>query len=282
MTRLKLMLITNNVEIATHAVASGVDRLFVDLETRGKEERQGHLDTHRAEHTPDDVRRLRAALPDAEIMARINPLYAGSGDEIDALIAAGADYLMLPMFRTEQEVGGFLDLVDGRAGTTLLLETPQALVRIDEILEHRARIDEIHVGLNDLHLGMGLDFMFELLSGGIVEYLAGKIRGSGIRFGFGGIACIGEGMVPAELVVGEHVRLGSEMVILSRAFHRQATTLAELNERLDLAAEVRKVRASEADFHAADQSLLQRNRARLQESVRALVRTRRAAVAAGG
>lgn len=282
MARLKLMLITNDVAIAAHAVASGVDRLFVDMETRGKEERQGHLDTHRAAHTPQDVRALRTALPEAEIMARVNPLYHGSGDEVDALIAAGADYLMLPMFRTAEEVSGFLDLVNGRAGTTLLLETPQALVRIDEILEHRARIDEIHVGLNDLHLGMGLDFMFELLAGGLIDYLARKIHGAGIRFGFGGIARVGEGMVPAELVLGEHVRLGSEMVILSRAFHNQATTLAELQASLDLAGEIRKLRTCEAEFRAVGQERLEENRARLQESVRALARQRRARVAAGG
>lgn len=282
MSRLKLMLITNDVEIATHAVDCGVDRLFVDMETRGKEERQGHLDTHRAEHTPDDVRRLRAALPGAEILTRVNPLYHGSGDEVNSLIAAGADYLMLPMFRTAEEVSEFLDLVAGRAGVTLLLETPQALVRIDEILEHRARIDEIHVGLNDLHLGMGLDFMFELLAGGLIEYLAGKIHAAGVRFGFGGIARIGEGMVPAELVLGEHVRLGSALVILSRAFHNQATTLAELEAALDLAGEIRKLRARETEFRAAGLERLEENRRQLQARVREFARQRRARVAAGG
>lgn len=269
---LKLMLITNDVEIAGHAVASGVDRIFVDLETLGKEARQGHLDTHRAEHTPEDVRRLRAALPGAEIMARTNPLNPRSGDEVEALIEAGADYLMLPMFRTAEEVAGFLDLVGGRAGTTLLLETPQALVRIDEVLEHRDRIDEIHVGLNDLHLGMGLDFMFELLAGGIVEHLAGKIRDAGIRFGFGGVARIGEGMVPAELIVGEHVRLGSEMVILARAFHQQAKTLSELESVLDLSAEIGKLRVAEAEFMGMGPEGLRENQVRLQEAVRALAR----------
>ena len=247
-----LMMITNDVGIAAHAVASGVDRIFVDLETLGKEERQGHLDTHRAKHTPDDVRVLREALPGASLLARVNPLYAGSAGEIDAVIAAGADHVMLPMFTTADEVATFIDLVDGRAGTTLLLETPQALTRIDDILAHHAGIDEIHIGLNDLHLGMGLAFMFELLSGGVVEYLADKIRARGIRFGFGGIACVGEGAVPAELVIGEHVRLGSEMVILSRSFHQQARTVEELEDRLGPFGEVEKVRACEAAFRAGN------------------------------
>jgi 2-keto-3-deoxy-L-rhamnonate aldolase RhmA len=270
------MLITNDAGIAAHAIASGVDRIFVDLETLGKEERQGHLDTHRAMHTPDDVGTLRRALPEASLLARVNPLYAGSAGEVDAVITAGADHVMLPMFMSAEEVGTFLDLVDGRAGTTLLLETPQALTRIDDILEHHARIDEVHVGLNDLHLGMGLDFMFELLSGGVVEYLAGKIRARGIRFGFGGIACVGEGAVPAELVIGEHVRLGSEMVILSRSFHGQARTVEELRERLDLADEVQKVRACEAAFRSAPAEELEHNRCLLRRAVRSVVQRRRA------
>src|SRR5690606_31549840 len=217
----------------------------------GKQARQGHLDTHRVAHAPEDVAALRLACPGAEVMARVNPYYEGTAAEVDLVIAAGADYVMLPMFTTAREVECFLGHVAGRAGTTLLLETPQALARIDEILAHRARIDEVHVGLNDLHLGMGLDFMFELLSGGLVGYLAERVRAAGVRFGFGGIARVGEGAVPAELVIGEHVRLGSEMVILSRTFHQRAGTVEELQARFDFAEAVRAVRACEAAFRAA-------------------------------
>jgi hypothetical protein len=110
----------------------------------------------------------------------------------------------------------------------------------------------------------------------VVEYLAGKIRARGIRFGFGGIACVGEGAVPAELVIGEHVRLGSEMVILSRSFHGQARTVEELRERLDLADEVQKVRACEAAFRSAPAEELEHNRCLLRRAVRSVVQRRRA------
>lgn len=266
------MLITNDVGIARYAAASGVDRIFVDLETLGKEERQGHLNTHRADHTADDVRRIRLALPETEILSRVNPLHRGSGPEIDSVIEAGADYVMLPMFTSAPEVEEFLDLVDGRAKTTLLLETPQALTRIDQILEHCARIDEIHVGLNDLHLGLGLDFMFEALSGGLVEYLSGKIRSRGIRFGFGGIARVdGESAVPAEVVIGEHVRLGSELVILSRAFHGEARNVDELKSMLDLEDEILKVRSLVELFEMVKSPVLEENRQRLVKAVNQVV-----------
>ena len=78
--------------------------------------------------------------------------------------------------------------------------------------------DEIHIGLNDLHLSYGLTFMFELLANGTVEALCDKFRKAGIPYGFGGIARIGEGMLPAEKIIMEHYRLGSTRAILSRSF----------------------------------------------------------------
>ena len=51
----------------------------------------------------------------------------------------------------------------------------------------------VHIGLNDLHLAMGMSFMFQLLSDGVVEQLAKKITAKGIPFGFGGIARMASG-----------------------------------------------------------------------------------------
>ena len=42
---LKLMYITNRTDVAKVAQSCGVDRIFVDMEYIGKEERQGGLDT---------------------------------------------------------------------------------------------------------------------------------------------------------------------------------------------------------------------------------------------
>ena len=53
---------------------------------------------------------------------------------------------------------------------------------------------------------------------GTVEMLCKKIGEKGVKYGFGGIAKIGEGTLPAERIVMEHYRLGSTRVILSRSF----------------------------------------------------------------
>lgn len=268
MSQIQLMMITNNVDIAAHAVASGINRIFVDMETIGKEARQGHLNTHRASHTPDDVQALRMALPDAEILTRINPLYDYSVLEVNDVIRAGTDHIMLPMFTSAEEVETFLDLVDDRARTTLLLETPQSLTRLEAILEHHERIDEIHIGLNDLHLAMGLDFMFELLAGGLIDYLSETIRRKGILFGVGGISSIGgAGSVPADLIMSEHVRLESSAVILSRAFHGGARTLSELHAHVDLPLAVQQLRECESACRALTSTELRRNHLKLQKYV---------------
>ena len=124
---------------------------------------------------------------------------------------------MLPMWKSAVEVGKFLEAVNGRVGTTLLLETREGENCLDEVIKH-PMIDEVHIGLNDLHLSYGLTFMFELLANGTVEKICNKLKAAGIKYGFGGIARIGEGTLPADYIVVEHKRLGSSAVILSRTF----------------------------------------------------------------
>lgn len=220
---LKLMYITNKPAVAKIAEDAGVDWIFLDMEYIGKDARQGGLDTVQNHHTVKDIENIKAALETAKVLVRVNPIhdalanYPSSKDEIDASIKAGADILMLPFFKTVAEVESFISFVDGRAKTCLLLETAEAATLIDEILKVPG-IDMIHIGLNDLHLSLGMKFMFQLLTDGIVESLANKIKAKGISFGFGGLARLDTGAVPGKYVLKEHYRLGSSMVIISRSF----------------------------------------------------------------
>ncbi len=220
---LKLMYITNRPEIACIAQEAGVDRIFVDMEYIGKADRQGGMNTVQCQHTVADVAELRKHLDRSELMVRVNPIhdvtdeYSSSEEEIDSVIRAGADVVMLPFFKTANEVRRFLDCVGGRVTTFLLVETPEAAECLDEILELDG-IDEIHIGLNDMSLALGKRFMFELLCDGTVERICQKCRDKGIIYGFGGIAALGKGMLPCEHVIMEHYRLGSQRAILSRSF----------------------------------------------------------------
>ena len=220
---LKLMYITKRPEMARIAEEAGVDWIFVDMEFIGKDARQGGLDTVQNHHTVEDVKNVKAAVTKAKVLVRVNPIhealadYPSSEDEIDYTIESGADIVMLPFFKTIAEVERFIRIVDGRVKTCLLVETPEAALLLDDILNVDG-IDMIHLGLNDLHLALGMKFMFELLSDGTVDRLAAKIKAKDIPFGFGGVATLTGGAMPGSMVIKEHYRLGSSMVIVSRSF----------------------------------------------------------------
>lgn len=218
---LKLMYITNKPEIAKIAEAAGVDRIFIDMEFIGKEERQAGLDCVKSHHTLKDIKKIRKVVTKSEVLVRVNPIhdatddYVSSTQEINEVIDAGVDVIMLPMYKTLSEVYTFLDCVNGRAKTQLLAETPEACKIMKEVASLPG-VDEIHIGLNDLHLALKRKFMFELLADGTVESISTDIKDK--PFGFGGIARVGYGMLPAEFIIKEHYRLGSTCAILSRSF----------------------------------------------------------------
>lgn len=212
-----LMYITNNPEVALIAQRAGVDRIWVDLETLGKEERQAGLNTVKSKHSISDIVKIKPLLSSSAMMVRVNPLNPNSKNEIEQVLAAGADYVMLPMYRTREDVETFIGYVNGRAKTMLLLETIDAQKNLEDYVDLPG-IDEIHIGLNDLHLAYKKDFMFELIADGTVEKITQILKKHGIRYGFGGFARVGYGILPAEMILTEHYALGSSMAILSRGF----------------------------------------------------------------
>lgn len=262
---MKLMYITNNPVVARIAENAGVDWIFLDMEVIGKAFRQSGLNTVQNHHTVDDIKRIRKAIKKSKLLVRVNPIhdavdnYPSSKDEIDASIEAGADILMLPYFKTVEEVKTFIQLVNGRAKTLLLLETVEAANLIDKILEVPG-IDMIHLGLNDMHLELGMKFMFELLADGTVERLGDKIKAKGIPFGFGGIATLDGGALQGSMVLKEHVRLGSSMVIVSRSFCNTEiiTDLNEVKRIFDTG--ISDLRALEKETSQADAAYLEENR----------------------
>ena len=275
---LNFMYITNKPVVAEIAEASGVDWIFLDMEFIGKDARQAGLDTVKNHHTVKDVANIKAVVKTAKVLVRVNPIhealsdYPSSRDEIDAVIKAGADIVMLPYFKTVKEVKQFVDYVDGRAEVCLLLETAEAVVLLDDILEVPG-IGMIHIGLNDLHLSLGMKFMFELLANGAVEKIGKKIKTKGISFGFGGIATLDGGALPGSMVLKEHVRLGSSMVIVSRSFCNTdiITDLNEVKRIFDIG--ISGLRALEKEASQADAAYLEENRKAVVSAVNRIAGT---------
>lgn len=240
MKHLQLMILADEPQSAVAAQTAGIDRIFYDLEYIGKAARQAGRNAVLSHNDIDLIPELRKVITTSQLLVRTNPIHAYSKEEVGKAIGYGADILMLPMVMDQHDVEQYVSLVDGKAKVCIMIETAAAMVRLDKILAVPG-VDEIFVGLNDLHISMGLTFMFELLSGGLVEYIADKCNKAGVPFGFGGIARIGEGDLPSDYILGEHVRLGSTSVILSRTFKGIAGV--DTNARpIDLKEEVEKVR----------------------------------------
>jgi 2-keto-3-deoxy-L-rhamnonate aldolase RhmA len=274
---LKLMYITNNPNVARIAQEAGVERIMVDMEYIGKDERQEKFGTPQSHYTFEDVQNIRKVLDRAELVVRCNPIHMGvegypdSDLETKRILDLGADIIMLPYFKSPEEVRKHIDYVNGRAKVYLLVETSQAVDHLDEILEIPG-IDEIHIGLNDLSICYGKKFLFEVLADGTVEKICRKISEKGIPYGIGGVGAPDgknravDCKIPAEMLIREYHRLQSSSVILSRAFCNTAR-IADLEEiRNIFETGVRNIRAveqecvdSKVDYNA--------NRALLQHRV---------------
>lgn len=273
---LELMYITNNVEIAKIAQESGVDRIFIDMEYIGKEERQKGLDTVKCKHTVSDIKRIKQIMNKSKLLVRVNPIheatedYCSSKDEINQVISAGADIVMLPMFKTANDVKIFLDIINKRVKTILLLENKEAVENIDQIIKLDG-IDEIHIGLNDLHLSYKKKFMFELLTDGTVEKICNILNKNNIKYGFGGIARIGHGYLPAEYIITEHYALNSRMAILSRSFcdANKESDLASIKEKFESG--IKSIRSKEEEISKYTKSQFEENHKKVCQIVNNIV-----------
>ena len=274
---MKFIYITNQPRIALVAEKYGVQYLMVDMEYIGKEERQAGYDSVKNRHSFEDIRKIKKCLTKSRLLVRCNPIHEGSKDmvssqkEIQTAIECGADVVMLPYFKTVEEVKYFLQIAGGRGiEKWLLLETPQAAERIEEILRLEG-IDGVHIGLNDLSLGYRKKFMFELLVDGTVETLCHKLQEKEIPFGFGGIAALGQGAVPAEYILGEHYRLGSQRAILSRTFcnYEKIKDISEI-DRIFFR-EIKKIREFEAGMQKKADFWFEENQKILKRKIREII-----------
>jgi hypothetical protein len=254
--RFLLTAITADPSRAALCDAAGVDRIGVDVERLGKHARQRSTPNARiSDHELYHLNALRPAVRHAKLFARLNPLHEATVGEVERAIGAGVTVLMLPNFTRAQEVEAFIRLVDGRATTTLLLETAGAVEVLDDILAVDG-IDEIMVGLNDLSLSYNLPGPFSALASDLMERIAARVHESGILFGFGGVARAADRTlpVPSDLVLAQHPRLRSSGAWLARSFFGPEPCA------IDIAAEVAALRARIAFWQAQPARTLEQQR----------------------
>jgi citrate lyase beta subunit len=208
-----LFLFTTDPAWGRDVVAAGAAGIVVDWERRGKAARQEGEGTQINADTPDDLSRVRAAT-DGRLLCRINGYGPWTAHEVADAIARGADELLLPMVRTPDEVDRTLELVGGRVGLGILIETQDA---VDRAAALAARpLSRIYVGLNDLRIDRRSTELFRPLVDGTVDAVRAEVAQP---FGVAGLTLPEGGYpVPSELLAAELVRIDADFTFLRRAF----------------------------------------------------------------
>jgi hypothetical protein len=244
-----LSLITNDPEVAHRAEQAGVERILIDLERRGKAARQLGRSLFLSTHEMKDVRRVRDALRQSSVAVRVDSLHAGSQQQIDAVIAGGADFIVLPFFERFEHAAEFVAALGGRAQPILLVESASAAEMVGDLCRLPG-VAEIHIGLNDLSISLGLRAWSELIGSSVLQMLCATLRAARVPFGFGGIACLSRRDLPfaPELVLAEQVCQGATRGWLSRAFREAALD--------NVVEEVRRIREAIAFWRSVDAGAL--------------------------
>jgi hypothetical protein len=255
----ELVLFANDADLATRAVAAGVETLIVDWEWEGKAARQAGADTEVNRQTEDDLRRMRG-VEGARVLCRVNATSARTADELDLAVAAGADEVLLPMVRAPGEVEAALDALAGRAGLGILVETEDAIAAAPELA--RLPLSRVYVGLNDLAIERGARGIFGPLVDGTVERLRTVFAET--RFGVGGLTVPTRGApLPCRLLIGELARAGCDYAFLRRSFLRDTAGS-------DVGAAVRELREALAAARRRDDGAVAADRRALVDAVAAL------------
>ena len=237
-----LFLFTVDAHWGADVVAAGAAGIVVDWERRGKARRQLGEGTQINADTPDDLSRVRAATP-GRVLCRINGYGPWTGGEVDDAIARGADEILLPMVRTPDEVDRTLDLVAGRCGLGILIETQDAVRRAVDFA--RRPLSRIYVGLNDLRIDRRSTSLFHPLVDGTVDAVRTEVHQP---FGVAGLTLPGGGVpVPGDLLAAELVRLDTHFTFLRRSFIADMAGRDPFVEVPRLLAAVEQLRLADAD-----------------------------------
>lgn len=208
--------ITNHPAQAQTFSNCGIQQIMIDTEIIGKVERQGHKDTIISNHSLSDITVLKELNLDSEIICRINPYNDSSFKEIDTAIDNGADIIMIPMITVMDNYKSMVDRIGDRVKVLPLIETPYSFFKLSEILKY-STLTQIHFGLNDLCISLGMKNLFEVLLSDTFQNITKKTKVE--LKGIGGIGDpqIRQKVSPIALLNG-YMKCDSNSVILSRNF----------------------------------------------------------------
>lgn len=212
---MEFLIIENNPLRVKKFEQLGINTIFIDLEKLGKQDRQGHIDSVKSNHTYSDIENVKNVTTKAKVLVRIDPINKNSKEQINKVIDKGADSIMLPYFTKFSELEEFVNIVNNRIEILPLFEHFEALKFIEKAVVELG-LKQLYFGLNDLSLSLDLKFMFQVLSEEYISNGTKICRERNVSFGIGGIGEYSNGIIPGKVVIKEYSRLGATSTIISR------------------------------------------------------------------
>ena len=215
-------------DLVAPAATLGLDAVVVDLERRGKPARQRGVDTDISVNGVDDVRRVRATT-DLPLVCRIDGRGPHRCAQVDAVLEAGVDEILIPMVRRPDEVTEVMAQVGTSAGVGIMVETTDAVDRAAELAA--LPLSRVYVGLNDLWIDRRGRHRFDPFVDGTIDTLAGRFAST--PFGVAGLTHPDLGdPLPCRHLINELARIGCDYTFLRRSFfhaleHRAAAEICD-------------------------------------------------------
>lgn len=222
-----LSFITPSPSVALAVLGAGADRVVVDLESSGKVGRQGEASSIHG-HTMEEAAAVAASAP-GKTFVRVDSDPAAAPVQARIAVSGGAAGIIVPMYRTVGEVREVRRSIGPGPRLVALAETVDALRSMGELLGSGVA-DEVHFGLRDLSIELGLPFMFQAMLHPLLLEAALLLRSAGFPFMTGGIAPPGRGLADPLALVSAHAALGSHGAFMSRDFGSGARETADLPE----------------------------------------------------
>jgi hypothetical protein len=210
--------ITNDIEHALLLNNCGIQQIMIDTESIGKAERQFGKNAVINFHKLEDVYKLKKLNLSSKIICRINGYNKNSFNEIEKAIEYGADILMLPMIQNIDQYFEMVNKINKRVPILPLIETSYSMFKLKEIIKI-SNPEQIHFGLNDLQISIGMKNLFEVLLSPLFSSAVSYAKHSISKVGIGGIGDPTKShKISPNLLLNEYKLLGSNSVILSRSF----------------------------------------------------------------
>lgn len=203
--------------VSLEYLEAGVSGIVIDFERHGKELRQSSYDTEINHHTFADLRELRRS-SDGRLLCRLSSSDAPDC-ELSKVIESGADEIIVPMLKTEQQAERIVRHVNGSAKLWFMVETVEALQNLRRLCA--LPFDRVYVGLNDLRISRGTNTIFAPIADGTLDEIREQVHSA--AFGFGGLTLPGYGNpLPGRHLYAEMARLNCGFTFLRRSFYRDA------------------------------------------------------------